>query len=167
MDGLSSISKPSPEDKPKTEAVAKTEAMAMATSVPQTSPTAKIENNQICTITVRLIKSFEYRVSRNIILPVDAARTTVGELKETCRKHIASDARFKIFRSIEYNTLKIYTQAFGNKTQNLIINVGDDGFLLDDKATLEFAGVRNETELSFFNHEAYKAYARSPTETKW
>ncbi|KAJ1813996.1 hypothetical protein LPJ60_006171, partial [Coemansia sp. RSA 2675] len=89
------------------------------------------------------------------------------ELKETCRKHIASDARFKIFRSIEYNTLKIYTQAFGNKTQNLIINIGDDGFLLDDKATLEFAGVRNETELSFFNHEAYKAYARSPTETKW
>ncbi|KAJ2046694.1 hypothetical protein IW146_010142 [Coemansia sp. RSA 922] len=124
------------------------------------------KNLQICTLTVRIIKNFEFRVSKNIILQVDAARTTVGELKDICRTHIASDTKFKIFRTIDFNTLKIYTQAFGNKTQNLIINMGEDGFLLDDKATLEFAGIRNETELSFFNKDAYEAYVKSPV-TKW
>ncbi|KAJ2883742.1 hypothetical protein H4R27_002574, partial [Coemansia aciculifera] len=116
------------------------------------------KNLKICTITVRIIKNFEYRINRNIILPVDASRTTVGELKDICRKHIASETKFKIFRGIDFNTLKIYTQAFGNKTQDLIINTGKDGFLLDDQATLEFAGIRNETELSFFNKDAYEAY---------
>ncbi|KAJ2493240.1 hypothetical protein IWW37_000703 [Coemansia sp. RSA 2050] len=148
MDELSSLPKPSLGDQPKVEA----EAIN--------------KGPQMCKITVRIIKSFEYRVSRNIILPVDVARTTVGELKEICRKHIANDAKFKIFRNIEFNTLKIYTQAFGNKTQNLIINIDDNGLLLNDKATLEFAGIRSETELSFFSYDAYKAYAKSP-KTKW
>ncbi|KAJ2057459.1 hypothetical protein GGI17_005617 [Coemansia sp. S146] len=124
------------------------------------------KNLKICTITVRIIKNFEYRISKNIILPVDASRTTVGELKDICRKCIASETKFKIFRSIDFNTLKIYTQAFGNKTQDLIINTGKDGFLLDDQATLEFAGIRNETELSFFNKDAYEAYVKSP-KTMW
>ncbi|KAJ2335707.1 hypothetical protein GGI00_001224 [Coemansia sp. RSA 2681] len=133
---------------------------------PALSPEAQPKGLQICTITVRIIKNFEYRISRNIILQVDAACTTVGELRDICRKQIVSDAKFKIFRSIEFDTLKLYTHAFGNKTQNLIINLGTDGFLLDDRATLEFAGIRNETELSLFNKDAYETYAKSP-ETMW
>ncbi|KAJ2877615.1 hypothetical protein IWW38_006532 [Coemansia aciculifera] len=121
---------------------------------------------QTCTITVRVIKNFEYRNSRNLILNVDTARITIGELKDICREHIASDAKFKIFRGIKFDTLKLYTQAFGNKSQNLIINLGKDGFLLDDRATLEFAGIRSETELSLFNMVAYDEYAKSPN-NKW
>ncbi|KAJ1959635.1 hypothetical protein GGI12_004234 [Dipsacomyces acuminosporus] len=113
-------------------------------------------------ITVRVIKNFEYRTCKNLILSVDLARTTVSELKDICRQKIQTEPGFKPYRNVEYTTLKIYTQAFGHKTQNLIINLEDEGFLRDDNATLEFVGVKHETELSFFNMDAYAAYAKDP-----
>ncbi|KAJ2744169.1 hypothetical protein GGI20_003170 [Coemansia sp. BCRC 34301] len=140
--------------------------MASQSNSPAPGSQAQPEEFPKYTITVRIIKNFEYRVSRNVILQVDATRTTVGELKDICRKQIASDTKFKIFRNIEFNMLKLYTQAFGHKSQHLIINIDKEGFFLDDLATLEFAGVRNETELSFFNKDAFDAYAKSP-ETRW
>lgn len=40
-----------------------------------------------CFLTVRVIKSFEYRTTKNLLLPhIDATTMTVGELKETCRE---------------------------------------------------------------------------------
>ncbi|KAJ2810079.1 hypothetical protein H4S07_002881 [Coemansia furcata] len=42
------------------------------------------KDQQICTITVRVIKSFEFRTIKHIVLRVDTARTTVGELKDIC-----------------------------------------------------------------------------------
>ncbi|KAJ1998994.1 hypothetical protein H4R26_005241 [Coemansia thaxteri] len=134
-------------------------------------PKTELDDNQVsdspaCTITVRIIRNFEHRTSKNLILQVVTAQTTVGELKEICRKHIAEDPRFKIFRRIEFDALKLYTQAHGTKTQNLIINLGEDGFLNNDSALLDSVGVINETELSLFNDLAYKAYADDP-HTKW
>ncbi|KAJ2777949.1 hypothetical protein H4R18_004878, partial [Coemansia javaensis] len=95
-----------------------------------------MEEQSSIRITVRVIKSFEYRTSRNIVMPVEAARMTVGELKAKCRELISEDPKFKAYRTVAFDTLKIYTQAFGNKTQNLIINLDETGFLNDDSALL-------------------------------
>ncbi|KAJ1894683.1 hypothetical protein LPJ66_005044 [Kickxella alabastrina] len=79
---------------------------------------------------------------------------------------VKTNPGFKAYPTFGLDTLKIYTQAFGNKTQNLIINLEDEGFLNDDSAMLDFVGIRNETELSIFNREAYEAYKANP-EMKW
>ncbi|KAJ2131067.1 hypothetical protein EV180_007056, partial [Coemansia sp. RSA 518] len=73
---------------------------------------------------------------------------------------------FKPFRTVKFDTLKIYTQAFGNKTQNLIINLEDAGFLEDGDAILQDVGIISETELSLFNREAYDAFKKNPA-IKW
>ncbi|KAJ1733332.1 hypothetical protein LPJ72_002929, partial [Coemansia sp. Benny D160-2] len=90
------------------------------------------------TITVRIIKSFEYRTSRNLIVKVDPSVTTVGELKDMCQKHIDEEPKFKPFRSTKFDTLKIYTHAFGHKSQDLIINKEDTEFLNNDNDMLDF-----------------------------
>ncbi|KAJ2619060.1 hypothetical protein GGI25_006026, partial [Coemansia spiralis] len=122
----------------------------------QTSPICQI------TITIRVIKSFEYRTSKNIILKIDPSLTTVGELKDICQKHIDEESKFKPFRMVKYDTLKIYTQAFGHKSQDLIINKEDKEFLNNENDMLDFVGVKNETELSFFNRDAYDQYVEDP-----
>ncbi|PIA19073.1 hypothetical protein COEREDRAFT_84995 [Coemansia reversa NRRL 1564] len=117
-------------------------------------------DEQVC-ITIRIIKNFEYRLYKNIVIPVNTTSTTVGALKELCLKRINTDSKFKPYRGIKYDTLKLYTQAFGNKTQNLVINTDDIGFL-DDMLFLKDAGIRKETEISFFNRKSYNAYIMNP-----
>jgi len=42
----------------------------------------------------------------------------------------------------------------------------DDWVLEDDSNTLNELGFENETEVSFFNREAYEAFKKNPT-TSW
>ncbi|KAI7861663.1 hypothetical protein BDF14DRAFT_1876973 [Spinellus fusiger] len=105
------------------------------------------------TITVRCIKSFEYRTCKNLILKhLNLETTTVGELKTLIRQY----------------TLKLYTVAHGHKTQNLIINMEEDQRLIfsDDSATLIWLGLENEAEISFFNRETYETFKKNP-DMKW
>ncbi|KAJ2856467.1 hypothetical protein J3B02_001581 [Coemansia erecta] len=83
-----------------------------------------------------------------------------------CRNLVRTEPGFKAYRNVQLDTLKIYTHAFGHKTQNLIINLEDEGFLQEDMAMLDYVGVKNETELSIFNMEAYSAYKENPN-MKW
>ncbi|KAJ2752615.1 hypothetical protein IWQ56_006716, partial [Coemansia nantahalensis] len=76
---------------------------------------------------------------------------------------VGSDAKFKPYRNVVFDTLKIYSQAFRNKTQNLIINLDNAGFLDDDGALLKAVGIEKETELSLFNRDAYTTYAANPS----
>ena len=40
-----------------------------------------------CFLTVRIIKSFTFRTTKNLLLPhVDATKMTVGQLKDLCRE---------------------------------------------------------------------------------
>lgn len=76
---------------------------------------------------IRVIKSFSYRVVKNLILPhVDLTTMTVGELKIKAqegssflslpnRTEIQTQAAFKPFRTVKYDTLKIYVKAHGFK----------------------------------------------------
>ncbi|KAF9935961.1 hypothetical protein BGZ65_002846 [Modicella reniformis] len=74
--------------------------------------------NTDATLTIRVIKSFEYRTAKNLVLHnIDLTASTVAQLKE----------------QIIENTLKLYTKAHGAKTMNLIINLDhDEDWILDD-----------------------------------
>ncbi|KAL0635801.1 hypothetical protein Q9L58_005234 [Maublancomyces gigas] len=108
------------------------------------------------TLTVRVIKNFPYRTTRNLILHhLDLTTMTSGELKEMAKKGMY--------------TLKLYTKAQGTKTQNLIINMEDkDDELIfrDENQTLADCGCEHETEISFFNMQDYLAFKANPEE-KW
>jgi len=120
------------------------------------------------TLTLRIIKSFEYRTEKSLVLhDVNLETTTVGDLKHKTREAIQSLSGWKPYRSVNLDTLKLYTKAHGAKTTNLIINLDHDEWILDDDSkTLADAGFENETEVSFFNREAYAAFKLNP-ETRW
>ncbi|RIA97315.1 hypothetical protein C1645_752580 [Glomus cerebriforme] len=121
------------------------------------------------TITIRIIKNFEYRTVKNLVLQhVNLETTTFKELKDLVREKINSTPGLKPFRNVNYDTLKLYTKAHGAKTQNLVINIDDDeNLIFPDDATLISCGIENETEISFFNREAYEVYKTHPDVIKW
>ncbi|KAI0050039.1 hypothetical protein FA95DRAFT_1537109 [Auriscalpium vulgare] len=120
------------------------------------------------TLTIRVIKSFEFRTERSLVLrPVNLEKTTVGELKDIVREAIRTQPGWKPYRTTTFDTLKLYTRAHGAKTTNLIINLDHDDWILDeDSKTLEECGFENETEVSFFNRESYSKFQANP-ETRW
>jgi len=74
---------------------------------------------------------------------------------------------WKAYRKVVLDTLKLYTKAHGAKSQNLIINLENDEWILNnDSETLASLGFENETEVSFFNRMEYDAFKLNP-ETKW
>jgi len=57
--------------------------------------------------------------------------------------------------------------AHGAKTTNLIVNLDHDEWIFDeDSKTLAELGFENETEVSFFNRQAYDQFKVNP-ETLW
>ncbi|BEI82579.1 hypothetical protein CcaverHIS002_0304470 [Cutaneotrichosporon cavernicola] len=119
-------------------------------------------------LTVRIIKNFPFRTAKNLVLrDVDLTTTTVGQLMDRCRDAIKSQVGFKHYRTVALDTIKKYTVAHGHKSQNLIINLDNDEWILSDlDQTLADAGCENETELSFFNRQAYDEFKAHP-ETRW
>ncbi|KDQ12272.1 hypothetical protein BOTBODRAFT_419529 [Botryobasidium botryosum FD-172 SS1] len=120
------------------------------------------------TITVRIIKSFEYRTERSLVLhDVNLEQVTVGRLKKMAQEAILTKPGWKPYRTAVFDTLKLYTKAHGAKTTNLIINLDHDEWIMnDDEQTLASLGLENESEVSFFNREAYEQFKRNP-EVKW
>eukprot|EP01080_Neovahlkampfia_damariscottae_P001799 gene1799-941_t len=119
------------------------------------------------TITVRLIRSFEYRNVMNMVVhDYDTSKTT-EEFMEYIMKEIQKESKYLTHRKKNYDTLKLYTQAHSMKSQHLVINFEDDEtkLLLKGK-TLEEQGIENETELSCFNLEEYITFKKNP-EIKW
>ncbi|OLY79305.1 hypothetical protein AYI68_g6631 [Smittium mucronatum] len=123
-------------------------------------------SNDLVIITVRVIKNFEYRTIKNIILKVDLNTETVREFRNRIQKEIEQNPAFVPFRNVEYDSLKVYSHAFGNKTQNLVVNMERDGFLDDPEATLAQCGLMSESEVSYFNLDAYNKYVINPV-NKW
>ncbi|KAJ3049968.1 hypothetical protein HK097_009059 [Rhizophlyctis rosea] len=119
------------------------------------------------TITVRLIKSFDYRTFKNVVLHnVDLENTTVADLKGIVGERIQTTTGFKPYLNNNFDTMKTYTKAFGSKTTNLIINLDHDEWILDDAKSLASQGIENETEISYFNRALYEQYKQNP-EVKW
>ncbi|TKY89681.1 hypothetical protein EX895_001466 [Sporisorium graminicola] len=139
-------------------------------------------------ITIRIIKSFEFRSMKAYVLKsIDLTTTTIAQLEQLCRNEVKTNSSFRAFRSYadQLDTLKLYTRAHGAKTTNLIINLDNPEWVLEnanlaalakdgtakeartkENTTLAEIGIENETELSFFNKEAYLAFLANPN-TKW
>ncbi|CCU98779.1 unnamed protein product [Malassezia sympodialis ATCC 42132] len=122
-------------------------------------------------ITVRIIKNFEYRTMKPLVLKdVDLTTLTAPALIERCRQEVAAAPAFRVYRGVigTLDTLKIYTHAHGAKTTNLIINLDRPEWILDSSsdAPLASLGVENETELSLFERRAYDQFLAHP-ETRW
>ncbi|KAI9329544.1 hypothetical protein BDR26DRAFT_872311 [Obelidium mucronatum] len=125
----------------------------------------------LITLTIRLIKSFEFRNFKNLIVHVDPTTATPADLAEIVKQRIASESAFKVYRTVEFDTFKLYTKAFGAKTQNLIINLDhDEDWIMDPSIPLSsqigMGTIENETEISYFSKQMYDAYKAHP-ETKW
>ncbi|TCD62617.1 hypothetical protein EIP91_006631 [Steccherinum ochraceum] len=120
------------------------------------------------TLTLRIIKSFEYRTEKSLVLhSINLETTTVGQLKDIARQAIQTQPGWKPYRNAVLDTFKVYTKAHGSKTTNLIINLDHDDWILDDDSKLlSDIGFENETEVSFFSRSLYDQFLANP-ETKW
>lgn len=127
------------------------------------------ENIQQATITVRIIKSFEYRNYRSLVLHnVDLHKTTLSTLREMVGQEVKSKPNLKQFEKCQWDTFKMYYQPHGAKTNNPMINTGGDECLIlsDYEATLDGLGLGHETEVSYFNREDYERY-KNDSSLKW
>ena len=121
-------------------------------------------------ITIRLIRSFEYRSIKNIVLKIIPSLLTVRELVEEIGREIArSTALPPPFKKYDYDTLKIFTFAHGQKPNSTAINLEDDEkYILSNlDAKLVEYGITNETEISFFNKLGYEKFKDNPVEQAW
>ncbi|EPS38409.1 hypothetical protein H072_7861 [Dactylellina haptotyla CBS 200.50] len=120
------------------------------------------------TITVRVIKSFPYRTCKNLILrDLDLTTLTVGDFKARAQNDVKTLPGWKPYQNVEFDSMKLYTKAQGTKNQNLIINMDHPEWMFDDDSkTLAEMGCGHETEVSFFNKDAYEEYVKDPV-NKW
>ncbi|KAJ7098172.1 hypothetical protein B0H15DRAFT_1009887 [Mycena belliarum] len=132
----------------------------------QLSNTARPKTS--ATLTLRIIKSFEFRTERSLVLHnINLETTTVGQLKDIARTAIATQLGWKPYRNVVLDTLKLYTKAHGAKTTNLIINLDHDDWILEDESEfLANLDLENETEVSVFNRELYSQFQANP-QTNW
>ncbi|KAJ9124990.1 hypothetical protein QFC24_002922 [Naganishia onofrii] len=55
------------------------------------------------TLTIRVIKSFEYRTQKSLVLKdLDLTKLTVGELLEKCKAAVKTSPGFKAFRTTNF-----------------------------------------------------------------
>lgn len=149
------------------------------------------------TITVRVVRSFEYKTVRNLYFhDLDLENTTLEQLKAMCDESIWScktspsifvgiqtTDNLKFMAAIPFDTFKIYSQPYGAKTSNPVINLIDDESLIlkDWSKPLTSLGFRNtllsfslfilyfvenETEVSLFVLAEYLNYKENPV-FKW
>eukprot|EP00276_Gloeochaete_wittrockiana_P013336 CAMPEP_0184335586 /NCGR_PEP_ID=MMETSP1089-20130417/4129_1 /TAXON_ID=38269 ORGANISM="Gloeochaete wittrockiana, Strain SAG46.84" /NCGR_SAMPLE_ID=MMETSP1089 /ASSEMBLY_ACC=CAM_ASM_000445 /LENGTH=119 /DNA_ID=CAMNT_0026660319 /DNA_START=50 /DNA_END=406 /DNA_ORIENTATION=+ len=116
-------------------------------------------------LTVRLIKSFEYRTIKNVVMHnLDLDNLTVRQFIELIQRETQ---KFAPYKNNKFDTLKVYYHPHGMKPNHLVINLEtDDDFLTDLDKTLTEYGLVPETELSFFNMAEYTHFKENP-EMKW
>lgn len=83
------------------------------------------------TLTVRLVRSFEYKTVRPVYLhDIDLEATTLSQLKSIIDERLQSTDNLKLMQSVPFDTFKIYSQPHGAKTSNPVINLNDDDKLM-------------------------------------
>lgn len=115
-------------------------------------------------VTIRLIRSFEHRNIRHLVLRHVDLDWTAGQLMERVRGELVNSSNNlpPPFRKFHYDTLKIEHQPHGAKTNDPVINTEhDDLLLLRPESTLKETGVKHETELSFFVLKDYTEYKKT------
>eukprot|EP01136_Pigoraptor_vietnamica_P005679 Opistho-1_new@37633 len=118
------------------------------------------------TITVRLVKNFEYRTIKPLVLHNIDPNMTAKELMDLVNKRIGEISGYPQYRNNNFDTIKILHQPHLSKTNNTVINLDHDELILSPDARICDGGVINETELSFFNRAMYEAFKQNPM-NKW
>lgn len=130
------------------------------------SSTSTSTSASSATITVRLIKSFQYKNYRNLVLHnIDLTSTNLNSLAEVIAEKIAQNAVLsRLFPSGFLDTFKLYYQPHAAKTNNPIINVGEDEqlVLMDWVKPACQVGLVPECEISYFNWASYEEYINNP-----
>ncbi|EAL65746.1 hypothetical protein DDB_G0283523 [Dictyostelium discoideum AX4] len=115
---------------------------------------------------IRVIRSFEYRTIKNLILKDIDLNTNVSDFKKLVADKIQTTPGFTPFKTKQYDSMKIFFVPHGQKPNNLTINIENDHFFLNNNKSLAENGVVYETEISFFVMEDYLKYKENP-ENKW
>lgn len=121
------------------------------------------------TVTVRLIKSFEYRNWKPLVLSnLNLDEMTLMDLARIVKEHLDTDKHYEQYRSISFDCWKIHSQPHGAKTSNPVINLSDDYGSIMEHSPLPLSqlGFQHETEVSYFNRLHYEVYKLNPV-TKW
>lgn len=121
------------------------------------------------TITVRLVRSFEYKTVRNLYFKdLDLDNTTLEDLKRMVDERVKTTENLRFLEKIPFDTFKIYSQPHGAKTSNPVINLSEDEKLMlpDWSKSLASLGFQNETEVSLFVKADYETYKSNPV-FKW
>ncbi|CAL9689974.1 unnamed protein product [Knipowitschia caucasica] len=116
------------------------------------------------TITVRLVRSFEYRNFKPVVFQHVPPELRVGDFIQRVLTDIETRPGLPPpFRKHQYDAMKIIHQAHGAKTNDLVMSLDDqDKPLLKESETLREAGITNETELAFFRKADYEAFKANP-----
>eukprot|EP00188_Purpureofilum_apyrenoidigerum_P002069 Plantae.Rhodophyta-Purpureofilum_apyrenoidigerum.ctg22322.p1 GENE.Plantae.Rhodophyta-Purpureofilum_apyrenoidigerum.ctg22322~~Plantae.Rhodophyta-Purpureofilum_apyrenoidigerum.ctg22322.p1 ORF type:complete len:145 (+),score=32.05 Plantae.Rhodophyta-Purpureofilum_apyrenoidigerum.ctg22322:61-435(+) len=118
-------------------------------------------------LTIRLIRSFEYRNVKLMVLKRVDLDINAAELKTLILERLRKEPAFTTLRNIQFDTLKIHQlSAHQYKDQNLVVNLSRDEWLLQDDDKLSDKGISAEAEISFFNRDAYNKFKANP-EVKW
>merc|ERR1711973_1042538 len=119
-------------------------------------------------VTVRLIRSFEYRNIKPIVLKAVDLDQSVSDFKALVNAEILSRSSISpVFRKHSYDTMKIQHIAHKSKTSDPVINTeNDEKLILCETSTLKECGVGHETEISYFKREEYEKYKANPV-LKW
>ncbi|XP_072903674.1 UPF0538 protein C2orf76 homolog [Hemitrygon akajei] len=116
------------------------------------------------TVTVRLVRSFEYRNFKPVVYHDVNVNQSVKEFLAFLQNDIPSKPGLPPpFKKYTYDTLKIIHQAHGAKTNDLVVSLdNDDQLVLKELSTLKEAGVAQETEMAFFKKEDYETFKKNP-----
>ncbi|KAG7170411.1 UPF0538 protein C2orf76-like [Homarus americanus] len=121
------------------------------------------DNEVHATITIRLIRSFQHRNIRSLVLHNINTEQLVEDFIEYISEKLTSAPNLPPFHNHAFDTLKIETQAHGYKTNDPVINQQDDlKLILKPKHRLMDCGVKHETEINFFKMEDYLKYKENP-----
>ena len=114
-------------------------------------------------ITVRLIRSFEHRNIKHIIIHDVDFSQKVKLFKDYINNDLATKPGIPPpFKKYSYDTLKISHKAHGAKSNDPVIDIENDHLILEDEATLAASGIDDETEISYFRMEDYRKYQANP-----
>ena len=121
------------------------------------------------TITIRIIKSFQYKNIVNVVLHNIDLESSLCSLTALIRLQIKDNPRLQNF---PFDSFKVYSRPFQAKTCNFVINCStaeEDTMLIfptDATCSLLQAGFEDQCEVSLFSLQEYKAYCSDP-QMRW
>eukprot|EP00009_Paramoeba_aestuarina_P013781 CAMPEP_0201534654 /NCGR_PEP_ID=MMETSP0161_2-20130828/56896_1 /ASSEMBLY_ACC=CAM_ASM_000251 /TAXON_ID=180227 /ORGANISM="Neoparamoeba aestuarina, Strain SoJaBio B1-5/56/2" /LENGTH=137 /DNA_ID=CAMNT_0047939413 /DNA_START=28 /DNA_END=441 /DNA_ORIENTATION=+ len=129
------------------------------------------------TLTIHVIRSFEYRTIKYIVLKSISPTLSLSSLRTLIQNHIQTTPQFTPFRRTKFDTLRILLiphgeleggqgEGMGAKSNNLV-DINENGEVLEgeEKELWQF-GLVNETELSLYEGKQWEEYQKNPV-VKW